>query len=203
MKTVRVLLAEDHPLYRAGLRLMLEGAPDLEVVGEAASVPELLTEIGATDADVVVLDVAMPGGDGIDAIRALHERRPGLAVLILTMFDDAGSARRAMRAGASGYLVKGASGDDVLAAVRAVGAGQVVIDGQVRDALEHEPAGLLTVRERDVLRLMASGLTNTAIAERLFLSEKTVRNHVSAVFRKLGAGNRVDAVRLARHAGLG
>jgi DNA-binding NarL/FixJ family response regulator len=202
VRTVRVLLADDHPLYRAGVRLMLEGAPDLEVVGEAASVPELLAEMRRVDADVVVLDVAMPGGDGIDAIRALHEVRPALMVLILTMFGDTGSARRAMRAGASGYLVKGASGDDVLAAVRAVAAGQVVIDGQVRDALEREPAGLLTVRERDVLRLMASGLTNTAIAERLFLSEKTVRNHVSAVFRKLGAGNRVDAVRLARSSGL-
>lgn len=203
METVRVLLADDHPLYRAGVRLMLEGAPDLEVVGEAASVPELLVEVGRADADVVVLDVAMPGGDGIDAIRALHEARPTLAVVILTMFDDTDSARRAMRAGASGYLVKGASGDDVLAAVRAVAAGQVVLDGQVRGALEREPAGLLTARERDVLRLIASGLTNAAIAERLFLSEKTVRNHVSAVFRKLGAGNRVDAVRLAREAGLG
>lgn len=203
MRAVRVLLADDHPLYRAGVRLMLEGAPDLEVVGEAASVPELLVEVGRADADVVVLDVAMPGGDGIDAIRALHEARPALAVVILTMFDDIDSARRAMRAGAAGYLVKGASGDDVLAAVRAVAAGQVVLDGQVRAALEREPDGLLTARERDVLRLIASGLTNAAIAERLFLSEKTVRNHVSAVFRKLGAGNRVDAVRLARAAGLG
>lgn len=198
----RVVLADDHPLYRAGVRVMLEGAADLEVVGEAASVPELLRCVELLAADVVVLDVSMPDGDGIDAIRALRALQPALHVLVLTMFDDPGTARRAMRAGASGYLVKGASGDDVLAAVRSVAAGQVVLDGLVREVAVAEPGVDLTDRERDVLRLMASGLTNSAIAERLFLSEKTVRNHVSAVFRKLGAVNRVEAVRRAQRSGL-
>jgi DNA-binding NarL/FixJ family response regulator len=199
----RILLADDHPLYRAGVRLMLDGAPDLQVVGEAASVPELLRTVEGASADVVVLDVSMPGGDGIDAIRALHDLQPELRVLVLTMFDDVGSARRAMRAGASGYLIKGASGDDVLGAVRSVAAGQVVVDGLVQQAILPESGAVLSDRERDVVRLVAAGLTNSAIAERLFLSEKTVRNHVSAIFRKLGATNRVDAVRLARRSGLG
>lgn len=199
----RVLLADDHPLYRAGVRVMLEGATGVEVVGEAASIPELLRAVAGSPADIVVLDVSMPGGDGIDAIRALHDLQPELRVLVLTMFDDAGSARRALRAGASGYLIKGASGDDVLGAIRSIAAGQVVVDGLVRQVLAPDPDGILSDREQDVVRLIAAGLTNSAIAERLFLSEKTVRNHVSAIFRKLGASNRVDAVRLARRAGLG
>lgn len=199
----RVLLADDHPLYRAGVRMMLEGATGVEVVGEAASIPELLRAVAGSPADIVVLDVSMPGGDGIDAIRALHDLQPELRVLVLTMFDDAGSARRALRAGASGYLIKGASGDDVLGAIRSIAAGQVVVDGLVRQVLTPDPDGILSDREQDVVRLIAAGLTNSAIAERLFLSEKTVRNHVSAIFRKLGASNRVDAVRLARRAGLG
>jgi DNA-binding NarL/FixJ family response regulator len=198
----RVVLADDHPLYRAGVRMMLEGASGLHVVGEAASVPELLRCLEQVPADVVVLDVSMPDGDGIDAIRMLRHVQPSLHVLVLTMFDDPGSARRAMRAGASGYLVKGASGDDVLGAVRSIAAGQVVLDGLLRDVVASEPGANLTDRELDVVRLMSDGLTNTAIAERLFLSEKTVRNHISAVFRKLGATNRIEAVRLARQAGL-
>src|SRR3954453_7837319 len=199
---MRVVLADDHPLYRAAVRVMLEGAAGLQVVGEAASVPELLQCLEQVAADVVVLDVSMPDGNGIDAIRALRHLQPSLQVLVLTMFDDPGSARRAMRAGASGYLIKGASGDDVLGAVRSVAAGQVILDGLLRDVVASEPGVPLTDRELDVVRLMSDGLTNTAIAERLFLSEKTVRNHISAVFRKLGASNRVDAVRLARQAGL-
>jgi DNA-binding NarL/FixJ family response regulator len=206
---IRVLVADDHPLYRAGLRTMLASDPALEIVGEAASVPETRDLVSEQHPDVLVLDVAMPGGDGIAAARRLAVEHPEVAVLVLTMFDDVGSITRAVHAGVAGYLVKGAGGDEVLRAVHAVASGQVILDGRAGGAaaLGAAPGGVgvgaLTERERDVLRLMARGLTNPAIAESVYLSEKTVRNYVSSIFRKLGAENRVEAVRLAREAGVG
>ncbi|GAB3612182.1 transcriptional regulator [Humibacter ginsengisoli] len=200
--TIRVLIVDDHPLYRAGLRLLLEN-PETEVIGEASSGEEALGLAGDLQPDVVVLDVAMPKLDGVETCKRLVEANPRVAVLFLTMMDDASTVRAALRAGARGYLVKGAGGDDVLRAVKAVAAGQFVIDGATKASSPWadaalSPLALLTARERDVLDLMAAGLTNTAIAERLHLGEKSVRNYVSGIFRKLRVRNRVEAILLAR-----
>lgn len=208
--TTRVLIADDHPLYRAGLRLMLDGRDEIAIVGDAASVPDVFAAVAESTPDVVIMDVSMPGGDGIDATAQLVTQRPQLAVLIVSMFDDAATVARAMRSGARGYLVKGAGGDDVLRAVRAVAAGQIVLDGAAGGAFlrgsgtQRDSAGSdITDRESDILRLMAAGLTNAAIADALHLSDKTVRNYVSSIFHKIGATSRVDAVVRARKAGLG
>lgn len=206
--TIRVLIADDHPLYRSGLRLMLDGRDEIAIVGDAASVPEVFTAVAESIPDVIIMDVSMPGGDGLDATAQLVAQHPQLAVLIVSMFDDAATVARAMRSGARGYVVKGAGGDDVLRAVLAVAAGQIVLDGTAGGAFlrgsgaqRDSASSDITDRERDILRLMAAGLTNAAIADALHLSDKTVRNYVSSIFHKIGATSRVDAVVRARKAG--
>lgn len=213
-EVVRVVIVDDHPLFRAGLRAALESAGDISVVAEvetAAAVPEVIAE---RRPDLVVMDLSLPDGSGIEATRRIATDTPGVPVLVLTMSDDDGSLLAAMRAGAGGYLVKGAGRDEVLHAVRTVAAGGAVFGAQTVPRLtallaSGAPRGAervfpeLTDRECEVLDLLARGLDNRNIARRLFLAEKTVRNHITHIFEKLHVGTRAEAVAHARDFGLG
>jgi DNA-binding NarL/FixJ family response regulator len=192
---VRVVLADDHPTFRYGLRTVLDDAPEIEVVGEAASGRELLDVVAATQPDVVLTDLGMPDLDGAAATHQLLTRQPTIAVLVLTMHDDDESVFAALRAGALGYLLKGADGPELVRAVLAVAAGDAVYGAPVARQIVAFYSGAhqryaaqafpdLTPRERDVLDLLAAGARNHEIARRLGLSEKTIRNHVSALLLK-------------------
>ena len=211
--TVRVLVVDDHPLYREGLAAALAASGEIEVVGEAADGAEAVTRAEELRPDVVLMDLHMPGVNGIEATRRITARQPEVAVLALTMLDGDDSVFSAMRAGARGYLLKGAGREEITSAVAAAVRGEVVFSAGIatrvlgffagpRDA-GPQPFAELTDREREILDLVARGLTNPAIARRLFLSEKTVRNHVSNVFAKLHVAGRAEAVAKARDAGLG
>lgn len=213
MTPLRVLIADDHPIYRAGLRALTASQPDLELVGEAVTGAEAVQLAVTARPDVVLMDLTMPDVDGISATSRISATAPGVAVLVLTMFDDRDSVLAAMRAGARGYLVKGAGGEDAVRAIRAVARGEVILGPEVAGAVLQrltadpadagpEPFPALTDREREILRLLAAGHTNASIAERVHLSHKTVRNYVSSIFRKLEVNGRVDAVIKARQAGL-
>jgi DNA-binding NarL/FixJ family response regulator len=211
--TVRVLVVDDHPLYREGLVMALTTLQDTEVVGEAANGQEAVELTEALIPDVVLMDLQMPVMNGIDATRAITLSQPGVAVLVLTMLDGDESVFAAIRAGARGYLLKGADRAEISRALEGVSHGQVVFSAAIaprvlayfssgRDG-QLEPFPSLTEREREVLDLVARGLTNAEIARRLFVSDKTVRNHVSNVFAKLHVAGRAEAVARARDAGLG
>ena len=209
----RVLVADDHAGFRAGITTLLRSLPGTEVVGEAASGDEAVVRAVAAGADVVLMDLAMPGGGGIAATERLAREAPHVAVLVLTMSAEDASVTAALRAGARGYLVKGASRAEVERALRTVSDGGVVVGASVAHRVAAlvgggapaQPAELadLSAREREVLDLMARGLDNDGIARRLFLSPKTVRNVVSAIFGKLHTSDRVQVVLRAREAGLG
>jgi DNA-binding NarL/FixJ family response regulator len=210
---LRVLVADDHPLFRAGVRALLETVPDTEVVGVAASGDEAVALAERLRPDVVLMDLQMPGG-GIEATRRVLAARPGAAVLVVTMFEDDYSVFAAMRAGARGYVLKDADEEDLLRAVRAVGRGEAIFSPAIARRLVEFFAGHgppapsrafpeLTERERQVLDLIAQGVSNAAIAERLVLSPKTVRNHITSVFAKLQVVGRAEAIVRARRAGLG
>ncbi|MCZ2826649.1 MULTISPECIES: response regulator transcription factor [unclassified Modestobacter] len=210
--TVRVVLADDHPMYRFGLRAVLDASPEVEVVGEAADGAELLAQVERCAPDVVLTDLSMPRVSGAAAVDELSRRHPGLGVLVLTMHEDDASLFGALRAGARGYLLKGADREEIVRAVLAVAGGDAVYGGAVArrvvDALTGSGARApvlpeLTDREREVLDLLAAGLSTGRIAGRLALSDKTVRNHVSAVLTKLQVPDRSAAVARARAAGLG
>ncbi|ETK34944.1 response regulator [Microbispora sp. ATCC PTA-5024] len=214
MNPLRVLIADDHPIYRAGLNALIASQPDLELVGEAVTGIQAVELATASRPDVVLMDLTMPDLDGVSATSRIMALAPGVAVLVLTMFDDRDSVLAALKAGARGYLVKGAGGDDALRAIRAVAKGEIIIGSEVAAAALHQlttpPAQVtphpfpdLSEREREILRLLAAGYTNASIAERVHLSHKTVRNYVSVIFRKLQVTGRVDAVIKARQAGLG
>ncbi len=211
---VRVVVADDHPMIRYGLRAVLDAAPETEVVGEASTGRELLAVVARTRPDVVVTDFAMPDLDGAAATRELVAAHPGLGVLVLSMHVDEASVVQALRAGARGYLVKGADGPELVRAVLAVAHGDAVYGGPVAQqivgfytgAREQYVADVfpeLTGRERDVLDLLAAGCRNSEIARRLGMADKTLRNHVSAVLLKLGVPDRTSAAVKARDAGLG
>ncbi|HSK54662.1 MAG TPA: response regulator transcription factor [Jiangellales bacterium] len=210
---MRVLAVDDHPLYREGLVTALATIPDVEVVGEAGDGREAV-ELAATLApDVVVMDLKLPEVNGIDATREIVARRPATAVLVLTMLEGDDSVFAAMRAGARGYLLKGADRKEIARALETVASGEIVFSSEIASRVlawfaagrDRVPAPFpeLTEREREILDLVARGLTNPAIAARLVLSEKTVRNHVSNVFTKLHVADRSAAVARARDAGLG
>ena len=210
--TVRVVLADDHPMYRFGLRAVLDASSEVEVVGEAADGAELLALVGRCAPDVVLTDLSMPELSGTAAIDELTRRRPGLGVLVLTMHEDDGSLFGALRAGARGYLLKGADREEIVRAVLAVAGGDAVYGGAVARRVVDALTGAgsrapvlpeLTGREREVLELLAAGLPTGQVARRLALSDKTVRNHVSAVLTKLQVPDRAAAVARAREAGLG
>jgi DNA-binding NarL/FixJ family response regulator len=213
--TIKVLIADDHPLFRQGLRAALADAEGLSVVAEVGDGLAAVTAAAELGADVVLMDLHMPGGSGIDAIRQIAVSCPGTPVLVLTMFDNDESLLTAMRAGARGYLVKGADRDDILRAIRAVVAGEVVFGAGVAERalafFAASPVGgraarpfpELTDREVEILQLIGQGMSNAAIARRLTLADKTVRNHVSNVFAKLRVLDRSQAIIRAREAGLG
>jgi DNA-binding NarL/FixJ family response regulator len=212
--TIRVLLADDHPVYRKGLAGVLAEADDIEIVGEAADGADVLAQAFGLRPDVVLMDLHMPTLNGVEATRRLAVEAPRVSVLVLTMFDNE-SVHAAMRAGARGYLVKGAAGERILGAVRAVAAGEAVfgadVAARVLGALAEDRRGgraagpfpALTDREREILDLIAAGRSNTEIARRLVLSDKTIRNVVSNIFVKLHVADRAQAIVRAREAGLG
>jgi len=211
---VRVVVADDHPMFRFGLVAALAGAPDIEVVGEAGDGAELLTVVARTDPDVVLTDLSMPRMDGATATARIRATHPAVAVVVLTMHDDDEAVFAAMRAGANGYLLKGADRDDIVRAVLAVAHGDAVYGPTVARRIVDFFTGTsrtyaaqvfpeLTDREREVLDLIAAGHGNHEVARRLVLSEKTVRNHVSAILTKLQLTDRATAIVTARDAGLG
>jgi DNA-binding NarL/FixJ family response regulator len=209
---IRVVLADDHPAFRAGLRLLLQDS-GLEVVGEAADGPAAVDAVVASRPDVALLDLQMPGLTGVEVTRRLQEVAPETRVLVLTMIEADETVLAAIQAGAWGYLLKGAGQEEIERAVRAVAGGQAVYGSGVaervmafltaRSSSAVGPFPQLSEREREVLRLAAEGRPNADIARRLFLSEKTVRNHVSSIFSKLGVTDRASAGARARDAGLG
>jgi DNA-binding NarL/FixJ family response regulator len=208
-----VLIADDHPLFRDGLRGLLESVGTMEVVGEAASGETAVSLARTFQPDVIVMDLNMPGLDGIEATRRIVHDSPRANVLVVTMYEDDESVFAALRAGARGYLLKGASQAETLRAIRAVGNGEAIFGPGVaarvmRYFAAPRPAGPqvfpeLTEREQEILQLIGQGRTNEAIAEQLVLSLKTVRNHVSHICGKLQVADRAQAVIRAREAGLG
>ena len=214
MAALRLLIADDHPAFRAGLRLLLESLDDVEVVGEAATGAEVVELAVEHVPDVVVMDLQMPEVGGIEATRAIVARAPDVNVLVLTMFEDEDSVFAALRAGARGYVLKGAGQEELARAIRAIASGEAifspaiatrVIDFFSRSRDDQPPQAFpeLTDREREVLGLIAEGLPNPEIMRRLVLSPKTVRNHVSNILAKLQVRDRSEAIVRAREAGLG
>lgn len=210
---IRVLVADDHPAFRAGLQLLLAEVEGIEVVAAAENGLDAVRLAQQFAPDVVAMDLRMPDLDGIEATRRLHSSMPDIGVIVLTMFEDDASVFAAMRAGARGYLLKGAEQEEIVRAIRAVAAGEAIFGPEIaRRVIEHfasEPGTTraafptLTDRERQVLELIAAGRGNAAIAQDLSLSLKTVRNHVSNIFTKLQVGDRAAAIVKAREAGLG
>jgi DNA-binding NarL/FixJ family response regulator len=212
--SIRILIADDHPLFRDGMRGLLDSVPDTEVVGEAATGEEAMVQAGALQPDIILMDIKMPGVNGIEATRAIVGTSPHIGVLVVTMYEDDDFVFSAMRAGARGYILKGANQTEMLRAIRAVANGEVIfgpaIARRVMSYLSAPPPTVparvfpeLTERETEVLALIAQGRTNEDIADALFLSLKTVRNHVSNIFSKLQVADRAQAVIRAREAGLG
>jgi DNA-binding NarL/FixJ family response regulator len=207
---IRTVLVDDHPVFRDGLAGLLRTAPDIEVLAVGGSGEEAVELVARLVPDVLVVDLHMPGLGGVEAIRRILPARPDVRVLVLTMDDADGLVVAAVRAGARGYLLKDSEPDDVLRAVRAIARGEAVFGAALAGRLAGlftrpaaQPFDRLTAREREVLGLVARGLGNAVIAERLGISLKTVRNIVSAVLVKLPAADRAQAVVLAREAGLG
>lgn len=207
---IRVVLADDHPVVVAGLRALLGSLDGFDVVGEAADGESVVREVQLTRPDVVLMDIRMPGTDGVEATRRIRSAVPDTAVVMLTMLDDDETVLAAMRAGAQGYLLKGAGQDELERALRGVVSGEAIFGpGVAARMLQHftetgtGPFPQLTDREREVLDLIAGGLRNQAIAERLGLAPKTVANHISSIFSKLQVTDRSEAIVRAREQGLG
>ncbi|MFE7607068.1 response regulator [Streptomyces celluloflavus] len=212
-RPVRVFLLDDHEVVRRGVQDLLDAEPDIEVVGDAGTADHALARVPALRPDVAVLDVRLPDGDGVAVCRQLRSRLPDLACLMLTSFDDDDALLDAIMAGAAGYVLKEIKGADLVAAVRTVASGRSMLDpattarlmnslrGEDSDA-EPEAGALsaLSPREREILGLVGEGLTNRQIGKRLYLSEKTVKNHISRVLAKLGVERRIQAAVLATQA---
>lgn len=213
MEVVRVLIADDHPLFRHGIREFLSLTPHIQVIGEATSGQEAITRAEALQPDVILMDVNMPGVNGIDATRRILHDSPHIRVLVVTMFEDDGTVFAAMRAGARGYILKDAEKENILRAIQAVANGEAIfsppiatrlIDFFARQAsvLPKEIFPSLTDREREILQLIARGRSNADIARELSLSPKTVYNYVSNILSKLQVADRAQAIIRAREAGL-
>ena len=214
---IRVFVADDHPVFRRGMRAILGAEPDIELVGEATDGEEAVALALELRPDVILMDLNMPGASGIEATRRILEASPETAILMLTMFEDDDSVFAAMRAGARGYVLKGADGAETLRAIHAVAGGEAIFGPTIARRLseyfaapgrDHKTTSSkafpdLTEREHEILSLIAEGYTNTTIASRLYLSPKTVRNYVSSIFTKLEVADRPQAIVRAREAGLG
>ncbi|HNP88477.1 MAG TPA: response regulator transcription factor [Kouleothrix sp.] len=207
-----ILIADDHPLFRKGLRALLATLPQVEVVGEAANGSEAVRLAAQLQPDVVLMDLQMPNGDGLTAVRTIVAAQPSVRVLVVTMFQDDDSIFAAMRAGARGYVLKDMDDDDITRAILAVGRGDAIFSPSIATRIMHffsitsaQPRPMfpeLTESERNVLRLMTKGLHNDAIAQQLSFSPKTVRNYISNIFTKLQVADRAQAIVRARDAGL-
>jgi DNA-binding NarL/FixJ family response regulator len=217
MDSIRILIADDHPLFRDGLRTLLESVGDMQVVGEAATGDEALARTLALQPEIILMDIKMPGLNGIEASRRILQASPHIRILILTMFEDDESVFAAIRAGARGYLLKGAVQEETLRAIRAVASGEAIFGPAIAERLMHYFAHSspgtrhsteqffpeLTEREYQILTLLAQRKSNAEIAAHLVLSPKTVRNHVSNILSKLQVADRTEAMHAAWTAGLG
>jgi DNA-binding NarL/FixJ family response regulator len=214
VEKIRVLITDDHPRFREGMQFMLRREPDLELVGEASTGEEAIDKAAALQPDVILMDLRMPGVNGVEATRRIMETSPHIRVLVITMYEDDDTVFAALRAGARGYLLKGADKAEVLRAIRAVASGEAIFGPVVAQRLiqyfatqRPDPTPKvfpeLTEREREILALIAQGWSNAEIATRLVVSLKTVRNHVSNIFSKLEVADRTAAILRARRAGLG
>jgi len=210
---IRVVIVDDHQLVRQGLEAVVASVDDITVVGQAADGRSAVEVVAETEPDVVLMDLQLPGRSGLEATREILDAWPDLAVLVLTMFDDDATVHAAIAAGAVGYLLKGADGEDILAAVRSAAAGQAVFGAALAHRMRTFFAGgptrstdsfpELTERERVILDKVAAGLTNVEISQALFLSPKTVANNVSVILAKLNLSERGKAIIVGRDAGLG
>jgi DNA-binding NarL/FixJ family response regulator len=216
MTSIRLLIADDHTLFREGLRALLTATPDIDVVGEAATGDEAIRLAASHQPDVILMDIQMPGANGVEATRHIIHTSPHIGVIMLTMLEDDDSVFAAMRAGARGYILKGADKVEVLKTIRAAAEGEALFGPAIAQRLMSFFGALtprppmpplafpeLTEREREVLTLIAQGFNNSEIAERLTLSPKTVGNHISNIFSKLQVADRAQAIIRAREAGLG
>jgi DNA-binding NarL/FixJ family response regulator/class 3 adenylate cyclase len=218
MDTIRIFIADDHAMFREGLRALFAALPDIEVVGEAANGAAAVTQVVTLQPDVVLMDINMPDLNGIEATRQILATQPGMGIIMVTMLEDDASVFAAMRAGARGYVLKGAHHDEILQAIRAVATGQAVFGPAIATRMMNFFQGLnpatkigtavqafpeLTEREREVLVLIAQGVSNKEIAEKLVISMKTVSNHITNIFGKLQVADRAQAIIRARDAGLG
>jgi DNA-binding NarL/FixJ family response regulator len=210
-ETIRIMVADDHPVFRFGLKALLATEESMEIVGEASTGAEAVRLAVECQPDVILMDINMPDMNGIEATRQIIQKRPQTAVLMVTMQDDE-SVIAAVQAGARGYLLKGSEGEVTLRAIRAVASGEGIFSPGPSErmmryitsgASANNPFPEMTEREMEILNLLAAGLTNPAIAERLFLSPKTVRNQVSEIYQKLEVTGREEAIVKAREAGLG
>jgi DNA-binding NarL/FixJ family response regulator len=214
---IRVLVADDHPVFRRGMRAILSAEPDTELVAEATDGEEAVALALELHPEVILMDLNMPKATGIEATQRILEVNPDTAILMLTMFEDDKSIFAAMRAGAHGYVLKGADGAETLRAIQAAASGEAIFSPTITRRLtdyfatperesttrSEQAFSNLTDREHEILSLMAEGYTNNAIASRLYLSPKTVRNYVSSIFTKLRVSDRSQAIVHAREAGLG
>jgi DNA-binding NarL/FixJ family response regulator len=213
MDDLRVLLADDHPVFRDGLRSLLGSVDGVEVVGEAGTGSEAVEQADRLQPDVIVMDLRMPELNGIEATRKIVSQSPHVGIVVLTMNEDDDSVFAAMRAGAKGYLLKGATQSEIIRAVQAVGEGDAIFGPAIAERVVRYFSGLaepsqvsfpeLTAREREILALIAEGRKNHDMARALSLSDKTIRNHVSNIFAKLQVADRSQAIIRAREAGLG
>jgi len=210
---IRVLIVDDHAPFREGLRALLTSVPDMEVAGEAANGNDAILEATRIQPDVILMDIQMPGKNGIEATRLINQSSPHIGIIVLTMFEDDVSVFAAMRSGARGYLLKGADQTEILRAIHSVGSGEALFGpgiarrlinyfGELNSKASH-PFPELTERESEVLELIAQGMSNAEIAEKLVISQKTARNHVSNVFSKLQVADRAQAIVRARQKGMG
>ena len=213
-EAIQILIADDHTLFRDGLRALLGSLPDTTVIGEAANGSEAIVQAEKLQPDVILMDIQMPGVNGIEATRQIVQTSPHIGVIVVTMFEDDDSVLAAMRAGARGYVLKGADQEEMLRAVRAVARGEALFGPLIAarlqsffaDSKRQATAGAfpeLTERERQVLELIAQGFSNADIGRELTISIKTARNHVSNIFSKLQVVDRAQAIIRAREAGLG
>ena len=214
MDMIRVLVADDHLLFRDGVRALLTATPETECVGEATTGTEATAMTIELQPDVVLMDVQMPDGNGVDATRQIVQMSPHIGVLMVTMFEDDQLVFAAMQAGARGYVLKGANHTDLLRAIHAVNSGEAIFSPGIaarlmsyftvmQPRIPREAFPELSEREREILTLIAQGMSNTAIAEHLVVSLKTVRNHVTNILSKLQVADRTEALLRARDAGLG
>jgi DNA-binding NarL/FixJ family response regulator len=213
MTTLRILIADDHPLFRKGMRTLLESMPDIVVAGEATTGGDTVDQALALKPDLVLMDLQMPEGGGLEATRRITEADPQIHILVVTLFEDDDSVFAALRAGARGYILKDADEEEMMRAIHAIGKGEAIfsptIAGRLMDYFAGKPVMAseaifpeLTEREREILQLIARGESNAAIAEKLSISMKTVRNHVSNIYNKLQVADRAQAAIRAREAGL-